>query len=87
MPKDKKELRAAMRLVVYMDHLMRLFETPFVLRTNRGDSSFGTESGGYGAPLVLCLTLAALSSRLWQVRLKSPYRTSLASRQSFRSGC
>ena len=57
MPKDKKELRAAMRLVVYMDHLMRLFETPFVLRTNRGDSSFGTGSGGLGPPLVLCSRL------------------------------
>lgn len=57
MPKDKKELRAAMRLVVYMDHLLRLFETPFVLRTQRGDSSFGKQTGrgackrGHGSPL------------------------------------
>ena len=42
LPKNKKEMRATLRLLVYFSHLLTLFEAPFILRANRADTAFGT---------------------------------------------
>jgi len=42
LPKNKKEARASVRLLLYFSHLITLFEAPYTLRTAKEESDFGT---------------------------------------------